>query len=156
LPLLGYDFWEAKTTGLLVSVRPGLEAVRQRLEKSDSVVTDFRYVIDHVTEALDVLVRFYETLGVNEPVTCRLWLQNVQGRSLGTVEHMVNPFGMFGQYQAQIDKISWMGTRAVEEWRAGLVPLAAEACAEIFARFGWSGQSNQFEPISRQLLKRAQ
>ncbi len=132
-----YDFWTLKQSGLLVRRTLMWEAGQYPTAR----IVDPKNITRHVGTALDALVRYYTELGIrDEAITWRFRIDGTMGRELTALgDYHMNP----GQI-AQIPFIEYSKTFSIEEWRAGLVDIGAEAVLEVLKRFGWENEGGPF------------
>jgi hypothetical protein len=143
-----YLFWRLRQSGLAVHKlllweQPAFESTNGKLLSSDDVPRRVAY-------SMDGLVRLYTALGIaDEDITWQMTITGSKGRKLW------HPSVHWrGEYVSSENFIQLPPeTHSIEEWRAGLVDLAAQVSHRILETFQWEGDNGErFKDIVRKYL----
>lgn len=130
-----YDYWMLRRSGLLVHRLLFWEDAKGFRTPEGNTVLDPTNVVAYVTEAINTLVLLYEALGtLDEEITWRVSLLGVQNR---TLQDRTGQRWVPRWWTSPISVIEHEQRHALEDWRAGLVDHALQACRDIFLRFQW-------------------
>lgn len=142
-----YDYWQLRQSGLCFksslmvedALISGVNGVQERVVWWDETAA-------FIGEAIDALVRAYDSLGVtDEDVTVRVKVTDTKDRAIGNRRSMLPTIPV----RSGLPDVHYQITCSIEEWQAGRVDLAALLTRELMLRFNWTDPPPFDAPIKQ-------